>query len=60
MAVVTSFFGVTKLTGADSDKFQRQVAYGRPNEAAKKSLAHGARILKAMETKGKFVVKIKK
>jgi len=60
MAVQTSFFGVTKLTGEDSDKFRRQVTYGRPNRQAEASLARGKRTLEAFQDKGYVVVKINK
>lgn len=60
MAVVTTFFGVTRLSGADSDKFRRQVTYGRPSKAAKDALVRGTKMLEKMERTGTYVVKIKK
>lgn len=60
MAVVTSFFGVTKLTGEDSNKFRQQVSYGRPNQAAKDALARGTKILNAIDNKGCYTVTVKK
>lgn len=60
MAVQTSFFGVTKLTGEDSKKFQRQVTYGRPNTAASVALARGKSLLRQLDAKGQVVAKIKK
>jgi hypothetical protein len=59
MAVHTSFFGVTKLTGTDSTAFQRQVTYGRPTKAARAALSRGNKLVKEFQSKGYVVVKIK-
>ena len=60
MAVQTTFFGVTKLTGKDAKKFRRQVAYGRPSKAASASLARGNELLKEFRAKGEVAAKISK
>lgn len=52
MAVQTSFFGVTKLTGEDSKKFRRQMTYGKPTQAAEASLARGTKMLAQLQAKG--------
>lgn len=59
MSVHSTFFGVTKLTGEDSEKFRRQVAFGRPNSAAVASLKRGKALLRAVDTKGHVKIKVK-
>ena len=60
MAVHSTFFGVTKLTGEDSDKFRRQVTFGRPSQAAVESLQRGQALLRAMDSKGYVKIKAAK
>ena len=59
MAVRSTFFGVTKLTGEDSEKFRRQVNYGRPSQAAQDSLERGRALLRSMDNKGYVILKAK-
>ena len=59
MAVHSTFFGVTKLTGEDSEKFRRQVNYGRPSQAAQDSLKRGQALLRSMDSKGYVILKAK-
>ncbi len=60
MAVHSHFFGVTKLTGADSEKFHRQVTYGRPTKVASDALARGKKLLREFDKRGSVTVKLKK
>jgi hypothetical protein len=60
MSVRSSYFGVTKLTKADSDKFRKQVTYGRPSAEAATAFERGKELLKAFETKGYAKVKLAK
>ena len=59
MSIHSSAFGVTKLTNEDSKQFLKQVTYGRPNDAARKSLANGREMLQAIQSNGSVKVKIK-
>lgn len=59
MAIHSTAFGVTKLTKQDSEKFRRQVAYGRPPEAARESLKHGEQLLKSFQKNGSVKLKLK-
>jgi hypothetical protein len=59
MAIHSTAFGVTKLTKQDSEKFRKQVAYGRPSKAASETLKQGQVLLRAMERRGSVTVKTK-
>ena len=59
MSIYSTAFGVTKLTKQDSDKFRRQVSYGRPSKAAVIALKEGRRLLMALDKHGSVTVKIK-
>lgn len=48
------------MTGEDSEKFRRQVNYGRPSQAAQDSLRRGQALLRSMDTKGYVVIKAAK
>lgn len=59
MSIQSTAFGVTKLTNEDSKQFLNQVTYGRPNDAARKSLADGRDLLKSIQAQGSAKVKAK-
>lgn len=41
MAIISNAFGRVHLTEEDAKKFERQVRYGRPNDAARESVKQG-------------------
>lgn len=57
MAVRTSFFGVTQLSGSDSEKFANQVTYGKPKREAAESLKTGKTLLASMNKNGYVILK---
>lgn len=59
VSIESTSFGVTKLTNKDSDKFRKQVAYGRPSVAASNSLAEGKNLLRTLDKHGSVKVKTK-
>jgi len=51
MAISTSATS-TKLTGEDARKFNNQVKFGRPSNAARDSYARGSKLLKSLQKNG--------
>ena len=60
MSIESTAFGVTKLTKKDSDKFRKQITYGRPSKAASVSLKNGKALLKTLDKHGSVKVKTKR
>jgi len=60
MAVHSTFFGVTKLTGQDSENFRRQATYARPNAKAIAAQKRGKALLRKANAHGVVKVKLKK
>jgi hypothetical protein len=60
MAVHTSVFGAVRLSGDEAKKFSRQVAFGRPKQAAVQGLLKGTKLLKEYDTKGFVKISLKK
>ena len=60
MAIHSTAFGVIRLTNKESEKFRRQVTYGRPSKAALATLKQGEALLKTIDKKGSVVVKAKR
>lgn len=60
MSVHSTFFGVTKLTDEDSDKFRRQVSFGRPSKTAVASLKRGKVLLRELNKQGHVKIKANK
>ncbi len=52
MAIKSSAFGTTRLTGKDAEKFRLQITYGRPTQAAKDSYARGKEAAREYAQKG--------
>jgi len=59
VSVKTSILGTIHLSGADAEKFRKQVTYGRPKNAANVALSKGMRLLNEFDAKGYAVVKHK-
>ncbi|MDT8376486.1 MAG: hypothetical protein RQ867_07070 [Mariprofundaceae bacterium] len=60
MGVRSTIFGGVTLSGEESEKFKRQVKYGRPKAAAHKALAKGLKMTSQMDKNGFAIVKKKK
>lgn len=57
MAIKSNAFGRTVLSGSDAKKFENQVTYGKPKDAAKSSAKRGSELLRTMRANnGKLVV----
>ena len=56
MAVHSSNFDVTELTGEDALRFHQQIAEGRSNKAAIEGLEEGSKLLQDIKTKGYALV----
>ena len=54
MGIKYHAFGRVTLTQDDADKFSRQVKYGRPNDAAKRSVERGLELSKKFKDGGKI------
>lgn len=52
MAVHSSNFDVTDLTGEDALRFHQQIAEGQQNKAAREGLEEGRKLLHDIKTKG--------
>lgn len=52
MSIQSHAFGRTILSGADADKFHRQVQYGRPKDAAVKAVQRGTVLARELRTEG--------
>lgn len=59
MSIHSTAFGVTRLTKQDSEKFRRQVSYGRPSKAAMTALKEGRKLLETLDKHGVVTVKLK-
>lgn len=59
MSIHSHAFGRITLTGADAKKFRNQVTYGRPNAAAKATVAEGVKHSKEFAEKGSISLKLK-
>lgn len=60
MAIKSHAFGRVTLTGRDADKFNRQVAYGRPTQVARASVARGTKLYEEFASDGQVRVTLKK
>lgn len=60
MAVKSTVFGGVILSGKESEKFQRQVTYGRPKKAASISARKGDRMRAEFEKTGCVIIRARK
>jgi hypothetical protein len=57
MSVISTVFGGVRLSEDDAKKFNDQVTYGRPKQAAVASLARGRKLAQQYTKKGYVIVK---
>jgi len=57
MAVKSTVFGGAHLSGSEAEKFQNQVKYGRPKQAAKETVKRGKRLRDALKAHGSVVLR---
>ncbi len=60
MAVKSTVFGGVRLSGSGAKKFQDQVRYGRPKQAASASAERGSQLRAEMNAHGHAVVRARK
>jgi len=60
MSVQTNTFGALRLTGKDARKFENQLRYGRPKQAAQDAAARGKVMLAKFKRDGHVVVRVMK
>ena len=52
MSIKSDAFGRVTLTGRDAEKFEKQVAYGKPNAAARNSVKRGVALSRQLQQHG--------
>lgn len=55
MAIISSTFGGTTLTGKDAEQFIKQINNCKPNDIAKRSLQRGRELRKKMAEQEKVI-----
>jgi hypothetical protein len=55
MGIKSHAFGRVTLTGRDAKKFRNQVLYGKPKEAAVKSVKRGVVLSRQLQDTGRIV-----
>ena len=59
--IKSNTFGRVTLTDEDAKKFRKQVAYGKPKQAAQASVLRGTQLVQSFkENQGKVTVKLRK
>lgn len=58
MSINSTAFGRTVLTDVDAAKFRKQVTYGRPKAAARRSVAEGVKLSRTLARDGAIELRL--